>query len=88
MHGSSSVRAASYPCSPSTDPYLRGQSSLRDPRRPECLSRRLGGEEVRSLTYPTSFFASMTASQKEETSSQCRSLLQRHSGRRESQDDL
>ncbi|KAF9795618.1 hypothetical protein SFRURICE_010376 [Spodoptera frugiperda] len=65
-----------------------GQSSLRDPRRPECLSRRLGGEEDRSLTWPASFFASMTASQKEETSSQCRSLLQRHSGRRESRDDL
>ncbi|KAF9823490.1 hypothetical protein SFRURICE_011343 [Spodoptera frugiperda] len=65
-----------------------GQSTLRDPRRPEYLSRRLGGEEVRSLTCPASFFASMTASQKEETSSQSRSLLQRHSGRRESRDDL
>ncbi|KAF9807060.1 hypothetical protein SFRURICE_011204 [Spodoptera frugiperda] len=30
----------------------------------------------------------MTASQKEVTSSQCHSLLQRHSGRRESRDDL
>ncbi|KAF9791723.1 hypothetical protein SFRURICE_020122 [Spodoptera frugiperda] len=49
---------------------------------------RAGGEEVRSLMCPASFFASMTASQKEETSSQCRSLLQRHSGRRESRDDL
>ncbi|KAF9791795.1 hypothetical protein SFRURICE_020194, partial [Spodoptera frugiperda] len=65
-----------------------GQSTLRDPRRPEYLSRRLGGEEVRSLTCPASFFASMTASQKEETSSQSRSVLQRHSGRRESRDDL
>ncbi|KAF9795646.1 hypothetical protein SFRURICE_005764, partial [Spodoptera frugiperda] len=46
------------------------RDSLRDPRRPECLSRTLGGEEVRSLTCPASFFASMTASQKEETSSQ------------------
>ncbi|KAF9796114.1 hypothetical protein SFRURICE_013578 [Spodoptera frugiperda] len=65
-----------------------GQSTLRDPRRPEYLSRRLGGEEVRSLTSPASFFASMTASQKEETSSQSRSLLQRPSERRESRDDL
>ncbi|KAF9787682.1 hypothetical protein SFRURICE_020249, partial [Spodoptera frugiperda] len=65
-----------------------GQTILRDPRRPEYLSRRLGGEEVRSLTCPATFFASMTASQKEETSSQSRSLLQRHSGRRESRDDL
>ncbi|KAF9808662.1 hypothetical protein SFRURICE_019820, partial [Spodoptera frugiperda] len=65
-----------------------GQSNLRDPRRPEYLSRRLGSEEVRSLTCPASFFASMTSSQKEETSSQCRSLLQRHSGRRESRDYL
>ncbi|KAF9814747.1 hypothetical protein SFRURICE_014842 [Spodoptera frugiperda] len=30
----------------------------------------------------------MTALQEEETSSQCRSLFQRHSGRRESRDDL
>ncbi|KAF9793596.1 hypothetical protein SFRURICE_019654 [Spodoptera frugiperda] len=73
--------------SPKTRTY-GGQSPLRDPRRPGCLSRRLRGEEVRSLTYPASFFASMTASQKEETSSQSRSLLQRHSGRRESRDDL
>uniref|UniRef100_A0A2H1W026 SFRICE_029856 n=1 Tax=Spodoptera frugiperda TaxID=7108 RepID=A0A2H1W026_SPOFR len=64
------------------------QSTLRDPRRPDYLSRRLGGEEVRSLTWPASFFAIMTASQKEETSSQSRSLLKRHSGRQESRDDL
>ncbi|KAF9815190.1 hypothetical protein SFRURICE_006754, partial [Spodoptera frugiperda] len=65
-----------------------GQSSLRDPRCPECLSRGLEGEEVRSLTCPACFFASTTALQKEVTSSQCHSLLQRHSGRRESRDDL
>ncbi|KAF9805818.1 hypothetical protein SFRURICE_009450 [Spodoptera frugiperda] len=64
------------------DPYLlRPEFFARSPT-PGRLSRRLGGEEVRSLTWPASFFASLTASQKEETSSQCRSLLQRHSGQK------
>ncbi|KAF9812958.1 hypothetical protein SFRURICE_016028 [Spodoptera frugiperda] len=31
-----------------------GRRSSRDPRRPECLSRRLGREEVLSLTRPAS----------------------------------
>ncbi|KAF9797834.1 hypothetical protein SFRURICE_001437 [Spodoptera frugiperda] len=47
-----------------------GRRSSRDPLRPECLSRRLGREEVCSLTRPASSLASMTASQKEETASQ------------------
>ncbi|KAF9824160.1 hypothetical protein SFRURICE_002281 [Spodoptera frugiperda] len=88
MHGSSSVRAEATLARRLQTRTYGGQSTLRDPRRPEYLSRRLGGEEVRSLTCPGSFFASMTASQKEETSSQSRSLLQRHSGRRESRDDF
>uniref|UniRef100_A0A2H1W765 SFRICE_032183 n=1 Tax=Spodoptera frugiperda TaxID=7108 RepID=A0A2H1W765_SPOFR len=37
-----------------------GRRSSRDPRRPECLSRRLGREEVRSLTRPASSLTSMT----------------------------
>ncbi|KAF9791702.1 hypothetical protein SFRURICE_020101 [Spodoptera frugiperda] len=88
MHGSSSVRAEATLARRLQTRTYGGQSTLRDPRRPEYLSRRLGGEEVRSLTCPASFFASMTASEKEETSSQCRSLLQRHSGGRESRDYL
>ncbi|KAF9798110.1 hypothetical protein SFRURICE_016500 [Spodoptera frugiperda] len=88
MHGSSSVRAEATLARRLQTRTYGGQSTLRDPRRPEYLSRRLEGEEVRSLTYPASFFASMTASQKEETSSQSRSLLQRHSRRRESRDDF
>ncbi|KAF9799950.1 hypothetical protein SFRURICE_013687 [Spodoptera frugiperda] len=51
-----------------------GRRLSRGPRRPECLSRRLGREEVRSLTRPASSLASMTASQKEETASQSPSL--------------
>ncbi|KAF9800923.1 hypothetical protein SFRURICE_010471 [Spodoptera frugiperda] len=88
MHGSSSVRAEATLTRRLQTRTYGGQSTLRDPRSPEYLLRRLEGEEVRSLTCPASFFASMTASQKEETSSQSRSLLQRHSGRRESRDDL
>ncbi|KAF9811287.1 hypothetical protein SFRURICE_002656 [Spodoptera frugiperda] len=88
MHGSSSVRAETTLARRLQTRTYGGQSTLRDPRRPEYLSRRLGGEEVRSLTCPASFFPSMTASEKEETSSQCRSLLQRHSGGRESRDYL
>uniref|UniRef100_A0A2H1W0T6 SFRICE_009154 n=1 Tax=Spodoptera frugiperda TaxID=7108 RepID=A0A2H1W0T6_SPOFR len=41
-----------------------GRRSSRDPRRPECLSRRLGREEVCSSTRLASSLASMTASQK------------------------
>ncbi|KAF9811658.1 hypothetical protein SFRURICE_011021 [Spodoptera frugiperda] len=44
-----------------------GRRSLRDPRHPECLLRRLGREEDRSLTRSASSFASTTASHKEET---------------------
>ncbi|KAF9799236.1 hypothetical protein SFRURICE_006496, partial [Spodoptera frugiperda] len=88
MHGSSSVRAEATLARRLQTRTYGGQSTLRDPRRPEYLSRRLGDEEVRSLTCPASFFASMTASQNEETSSQSRSLFQRHSGRRKSRDDL
>uniref|UniRef100_A0A2H1VAM7 SFRICE_016619 n=1 Tax=Spodoptera frugiperda TaxID=7108 RepID=A0A2H1VAM7_SPOFR len=51
-----------------------GRRSSRDPLRPVCLSRRLGREEVRSLTRPASFLVSMTASQKEEIASQSPSL--------------
>uniref|UniRef100_A0A2H1WKJ3 SFRICE_022007 n=1 Tax=Spodoptera frugiperda TaxID=7108 RepID=A0A2H1WKJ3_SPOFR len=79
--GSSQLRSSlsghrpSYP--PSTPVYTRtygGRRSSRDPRRPECLSRRLGREEVRSLTRPASSLARITASQKEETASQSPSL--------------
>uniref|UniRef100_A0A2H1W4J2 SFRICE_032572 n=1 Tax=Spodoptera frugiperda TaxID=7108 RepID=A0A2H1W4J2_SPOFR len=51
-----------------------GRRSSRDPRRPECLLRRLGREEDRSLTRSASSLASMTASQKEETASHSLSL--------------
>ncbi|KAF9813336.1 hypothetical protein SFRURICE_015818 [Spodoptera frugiperda] len=50
-----------------------GLRSPRDPRRPECLPRRLGREEVRCLTHPASSLASMTASQKEKTAFQSQS---------------
>uniref|UniRef100_A0A2H1V125 SFRICE_016235 n=1 Tax=Spodoptera frugiperda TaxID=7108 RepID=A0A2H1V125_SPOFR len=53
-------------------PYARtrtygGRRSSRDLRRPECLLRRLGREEDRSLTRSASSLASITASLKEET---------------------
>ncbi|KAF9795590.1 hypothetical protein SFRURICE_004962 [Spodoptera frugiperda] len=50
-----------YLCSLSADPEIIARSLT--PR--ECLPRRLGLEEVRSLTLPTFSLASMTASQKE-----------------------
>uniref|UniRef100_A0A2H1VBY1 SFRICE_034665 n=1 Tax=Spodoptera frugiperda TaxID=7108 RepID=A0A2H1VBY1_SPOFR len=51
-----------------------GRRSSRDPRRPECLLRRLGRNDDRSLTRSASSLASMTASQKEETASHPPSL--------------
>uniref|UniRef100_A0A2H1VQR3 SFRICE_003639 n=1 Tax=Spodoptera frugiperda TaxID=7108 RepID=A0A2H1VQR3_SPOFR len=63
------IRHQPYWAPPVARTYGGRRSSL-DPRRPECLSRRLGREEVCSLTRLASSLASMTASQKEETVSQ------------------
>ncbi|KAF9811466.1 hypothetical protein SFRURICE_002835 [Spodoptera frugiperda] len=46
MHGSSSVRAEATLARRLQTRTYGGQSTLRDPRRPEYLSRRLGGEET------------------------------------------
>ncbi|KAF9796477.1 hypothetical protein SFRURICE_010155 [Spodoptera frugiperda] len=52
-YGSGSGRAASYLARRSQARAYCGRRSSRDPRRPECLSRRLGREEVRTTSLRT-----------------------------------